>query len=40
MDLAQHLKMTSEEMKILRNVMGLIKHDVLSLQQQHLAEET
>lgn len=31
MDLAQHLKMASEEVKTLRNVAGLIKHDVLAL---------
>ena len=33
MDLAQHLKMASDEVKTLRNVTGLIKHDVLNLQQ-------
>ena len=32
MDFANHLKMASEEVKTLRNVTGLIKHDVLSLQ--------
>ena len=32
MDLAAHLKEASEEIKTLRNVAGLIKHDVLSLQ--------
>lgn len=31
MDLAAHLKEASEEIKTLRNVAGLIKHDVLSL---------
>ena len=37
MDLAQHLKQASEEVKAIRNVAGLIKHDVLSIQEQNTA---
>ena len=32
MDLTQNLRIASEEIKTLRNVAGLIKHDVLSQQ--------
>ena len=37
MDLAQNLKEASEEIKTLRNVAGLIKHDVLSQQSKQEA---
>ena len=32
MDLAQHLKLSAEELRSLRNVIGLIRHDVTCLQ--------
>ena len=38
MDLAQHLKQASEEIKTLKNVAGLIKHDVLSIQDSNKAK--